>query len=89
MLDNLKFPISADSKDVCDLFDFMVEKQRTEGEINSVLCSMSHCKYPFSKTLKGHQLRKSYKIWLRRKANRMLRDYYARKNQPISLNSLK
>lgn len=89
MLDNLKGNVSADSKDVCDLFDFLVEKQRTEGEINSMLCSLAHCKYPYSHSLKGHELRKGYKIWLRRKANRMLRDYFARKNKPIGLNSSK
>ena len=90
MLEDLKGNISADMRDACSLFDFVTEKNRTEGEINSVLCSLSHMKYPYSKSLKGHELRKSYKIWLRRKLRQMLRDYYSRKlREPNGLNNSK
>lgn len=83
-----KGTMSADNRDLCELFDFVTEKKRFSSEIDGFINSLAHQKYPYPHSQEGHDLRMKYKKWLRFRLKKMLGMYYAKKKcEPNALNN--
>ena len=60
---------TADGKDVLKIKKMMINNC-SKDEINIECSILSHLKYPYNKSLKGHDLRQKYRQWLKKTAKK-------------------